>query len=102
MLAAHFQNFDAAVASPISKGRAGYWLGRAHAALGDADAAHKAYDMGAQFQTSFYGLLAAERIGRRFAECIRRANAFRGSMHSEAVCIRRQYASRPPNASSQA
>ena len=62
----HFQNFDAAVASPISKGRAGYWLGRAHAALGDADAAHKAYDMGAQFQTSFYGLLAAERIGRPF------------------------------------
>ena len=36
------------------------------------------------------------------AECIRRPNAFRGSMHSEAVCIQRQYASRPPNASRQA
>ena len=38
---------------------------------------------------------AAECIGRRMhpaAECIRWPNAFRGSMHSEAVCIRRQYA----------
>ena len=29
------------------------------------------------------------------AECIQRPNAFRGSMHSEAVCIRRQYAIKP-------
>ena len=38
---------------------------------------------------------AAECIGRRMhlvAECIRRPNAFRGSMHSEAVCNPRQYA----------
>ncbi|MCE8509600.1 transglycosylase SLT domain-containing protein [Ruegeria pomeroyi] len=63
---AHFQRFDAAVNSPISKGRAGYWLGRAYAALGDVDKAHAAYAMGAEHQTSFYGLLAAERIGRPF------------------------------------
>lgn len=62
----HFRRFDAAVASPISKGRAGYWLGRAYAALGDADKAHDAYAAGAGHQTSFYGLLAAERIGRPF------------------------------------
>lgn len=62
----HFQNFDAAVRSPISKGRAGYWIGRAQEALGDSDGAHAAYAMGAQYQTSFYGLLAAERIGRPF------------------------------------
>ncbi|MDK3074051.1 lytic transglycosylase domain-containing protein [Sedimentitalea sp. JM2-8] len=62
----HFQNLDAAVETPISKGRAGYWMGRAHAALGDADNAHAAYAMGAEHQTSFYGLLAAERIGRPF------------------------------------
>lgn len=62
----HFGRFDAAVATPISKGRAGYWLGRAHAANGDAEAAHAAYAMGAEHQTSFYGLLAAERIGRPF------------------------------------
>ncbi len=62
----HFQNFSDAVQSPISKGRAGYWLGRAYAAQGDADKAYAAYAMGADHQTSFYGLLAAERIGRPF------------------------------------
>ena len=62
----HFRNFDAAVETPISKGRAGYWLGRAQAALGDVDAAYAAYAMAAEYQTSFYGLLAAERIGRPF------------------------------------
>lgn len=63
---AHFQRFDAAVETPISKGRAGYWLGRAQEALGNAEAAHAAYAMGAEYQTAFYGLLAAERIGRPF------------------------------------
>jgi len=62
----HFQNFSDAVQSPISKGRGGYWLGRAYAAQGDADKAYDAYAMGADYQTSFYGLLAAERIGRPF------------------------------------
>ncbi|SFT56180.1 lytic transglycosylase domain-containing protein [Sedimentitalea nanhaiensis] len=62
----HFRNFEASVASPISRGRAGYWLGRAYEALGDSDGAHAAYAMGAEHQTSFYGLLAAERIGRPF------------------------------------
>lgn len=62
----HFQNFSDAVQSPISKGRGGYWLGRAYAAQGDADKAHAAYAEGADYQTSFYGLLAAEQIGRPF------------------------------------
>lgn len=62
----HFQNFSGAVQSPISKGRGGYWLGRAYSAQGDADQAYEAYAMGADYQTSFYGLLAAERIGRPF------------------------------------
>ncbi len=62
----HFQRFNASVTSPISKGRGGYWLGRAYEALGDAQGAQKAYAMGAEHQTSFYGLLAAERIGRPF------------------------------------
>ena len=59
----HFQNFDAAVQTPISKGRAGYWLGRAYEGLGKADAAVAAYLEGAQHQTSFYGLLSAEHLG---------------------------------------
>lgn len=59
----HFRNFEAAVFTPISLGRAGYWLGQTHAALGDSTAAMAAYQQGAQYQTSFYGLLAAEQAG---------------------------------------
>ena len=59
----HFERFDSAVASPISKGRAGYWLGRAHEGLGNAETAIAAFQAGAQHQTSFYGLLSAERLG---------------------------------------
>ena len=62
----HFQRFLDSVETPISVGRGGYWLGRAYAALGDVDKAHEAYAKGAEFQSSFYGLLAAETLGRAF------------------------------------
>ena len=62
----HFSNHDSAVQSPISQGRAGYWQGRALEALGRTEDAAKAYAKGAQFQTSFYGLLSAERGGLPF------------------------------------
>lgn len=57
----HFNRFRVSVATPISLGRAGYWEGRALEALGAKDDALAAYTFGAQFQTSFYGLLSAER-----------------------------------------
>ncbi|SDY20723.1 lytic transglycosylase domain-containing protein [Citreimonas salinaria] len=59
----HFEAFHGAIDTPISLGRAGYWLGRAHEALDNAEAAATAYAMGARYQTTFYGLLAAERAG---------------------------------------
>lgn len=62
----HFERFLAAVGTPISLGRAGYWLGRTYEALGDEVAAERSYSFGAEHQTSFYGLLAAERGGLRF------------------------------------
>ncbi|MGV6847114.1 MAG: lytic transglycosylase domain-containing protein [Marinibacterium sp.] len=62
----HFLRFDDAVVSPISKGRAGYWIGRALDVLGDTDVAQVAYRDAANYQTSFYGLLAAERAGLPF------------------------------------
>jgi soluble lytic murein transglycosylase len=61
--AEHFQRFREVVFSPISVGRAGYWLGRAHEAAGNAEAAAEAYALGAQYQSSFYGQLAQERGG---------------------------------------
>jgi soluble lytic murein transglycosylase len=58
----HFQHFRTAIASPISMGRAGYWLGEAYVAAGDEASAYQAFALGARFQTSFYGQLAASRI----------------------------------------
>jgi soluble lytic murein transglycosylase len=59
----HFENLRLAVETPISLGRAGYWEGRAYEAMGNAEMAQAAYAFGGEFQTSFYGLLAAEKAG---------------------------------------
>jgi soluble lytic murein transglycosylase len=67
----HFKGHDGAVASPISQGRAGYWQGRALEDAGDTEGAAAAYRRGANFQTSFYGLLAAERARIPFPDKLR-------------------------------
>ncbi len=59
----HFEAFREVVFSPISMGRAGYWIGRANEAAGNAEAAAAGYALGAQYQSSFYGQLAQERGG---------------------------------------
>ena len=58
----HFEAFRRSVSTPISYGRAGYWLGRAYEAQGDGQKAREAFGFGAAWQTSFYGQLAAERV----------------------------------------
>ncbi|KQI71736.1 murein transglycosylase [Loktanella sp. 5RATIMAR09] len=60
----HFQNGLRASSSPISLGRMHYWIGRTHVAKGNVDLAADAYSAGAAHQTSFYGLLASEKVGR--------------------------------------
>ncbi|KAJ56957.1 hypothetical protein ACMU_00255 [Actibacterium mucosum KCTC 23349] len=60
---AHFLRFETAVGTPISLGRAGYWQGRAYERLGAPEQAQAAYAKGGQYQTSFYGQLAAEKAG---------------------------------------
>lgn len=59
----HFQRFRVAVDTPISLGRAGYWEGRAYEAMGKADDARVSYEFAGEYQTSFYGQLAAEKVG---------------------------------------
>ncbi|MGB0927290.1 MAG: lytic transglycosylase domain-containing protein [Pikeienuella sp.] len=59
---AHFSRFLAAVGTPISYGRGYYWMGRAHEAKGDATA-RDWYARAAEHQTSFYGQIAAKKIG---------------------------------------
>ncbi|MGR3715871.1 MAG: lytic transglycosylase domain-containing protein [Thermohalobaculum sp.] len=60
---AHFQRFNASVGTPISLGRGGYWLGRAYEAMGDPANASEWYRAAAAHQTSFYGQLAAAKLG---------------------------------------
>jgi soluble lytic murein transglycosylase len=59
----HFARLQATSATPISLARAFYWTGRAQEAAGDAAQAKAAYKQAARFQTAYYGLLAAERLG---------------------------------------
>ncbi len=59
----HFDRLQKASATPISLSRAWYWTGRAQAAAGDKARAKAAYQRAAQYQTSYYGLLAAEKLG---------------------------------------
>lgn len=63
--AGHFARLAAAGTSPITQGRALYWQGRAAEAMGDKDAAQGFYLQGGQYNTVFYGQLAAERAGIR-------------------------------------
>jgi soluble lytic murein transglycosylase len=60
----HFRKFRDSVETPISIGRGGYWLGRAYEAAGNQAEAQRWYADGARFQTSFYGQLAAAKIGQ--------------------------------------
>jgi soluble lytic murein transglycosylase len=62
--AGHFLRHYNDVSTPISKGRGGYWLGRAYEAAGDRERAAMWYERGAENPSSFYGQLAAEKIGR--------------------------------------
>ena len=59
----HFEALQRAVSTPISLSRALYWQGRAEEALGNKDKAAEDFRAAARHQTSYYGLLASERLG---------------------------------------
>jgi soluble lytic murein transglycosylase len=61
----HFETMTAGVGAPVSVSRGQYWTGRARDALGQPDAARAAYSAAAAFKYTYYGQLAAERIGDR-------------------------------------
>lgn len=64
LAAGHFERIAKIAGSPISLSRAYYWLGRAAEAGGPGDAKDY-YARAATYGTTFYGQLAAERIGRK-------------------------------------
>lgn len=59
----HFTALAGAVTAPISRSRGFYWLGRAAAAKGDAALAERRFRQAAAFPFTYYGQLAAERLG---------------------------------------
>jgi soluble lytic murein transglycosylase len=61
--ARHFETLRQASSTPITQGRALYWLGRAAEAQGNTPAAVQYYREGAQHIQTFYGQLAAEKAG---------------------------------------
>ena len=70
--------------TPISKSRAAYWQGRTAEALGDTDGAARRYGEAAGFPITFYGQLAAARLGRSTL-ALRSAPAATGDARSDAV-----------------
>ncbi|HXA40494.1 MAG TPA: transglycosylase SLT domain-containing protein [Phenylobacterium sp.] len=63
--ARHFANLERIGTSPVTRGRAFYWEGRAAEARGDKTAAQGFYAQAARYNTCFYGMLAAEKLGQR-------------------------------------
>jgi soluble lytic murein transglycosylase len=63
--ARHFAAIERIGSSPITKGRALYWQGRAAEAKGDHAAAQDFYAQAAVHATTFYGQLAGEKLGQR-------------------------------------
>ena len=64
---AHFTGLYTGVTSPISKARGAYWAGRAAEEMGDLATAQNWYRAAASNLTTYYGQLAAARIGSRDA-----------------------------------
>jgi soluble lytic murein transglycosylase len=63
--AVHFAAVERIGTSPITRGRALYWEGRAAEARGDKAASADFYARAAQYYSCFYGMLAAEKLGQR-------------------------------------
>jgi soluble lytic murein transglycosylase len=63
--AKHFAQIDRVGVSPITRARALYWEGRAAEARHDKAAADGFYEAAAVHNTTFYGQLAAEKLGQK-------------------------------------
>jgi len=59
----HFTGLFESVTYPISRARAAYWAGRAAETAGEEQTARQWFHTAAEYATTFYGQLAARRIG---------------------------------------
>jgi soluble lytic murein transglycosylase len=60
----HFERLYHNVNTPISKSRAAYWAGLASERLNHSEIAKKWFSVGARYNTTFYGQLSSEKLGR--------------------------------------
>jgi len=60
----HFSRILTRVSTPYAKARAGYWGGRSAEAQAKSEVAAKLYAAAADYMVTFYGQLAAHRLGR--------------------------------------
>lgn len=67
----HFVRLHNAVLTPISRGRAAYWAGRAAEASDDPEGAMLWYAEAANFPGTYYGQLGAARLGAQDAPLVR-------------------------------
>ena len=63
--AVHFARLEKLGKRPLTLSRAAYWQGRAQEALGRKEKARAAFERAARYRTTFYGQLAAEKLGMR-------------------------------------
>ena len=61
----HFSKMYEGVNYPISKSRAAFWLGEAYSKLGQNSTAKQWYGKAAEFNTTYYGQLAAAKIDKQ-------------------------------------
>ncbi|MGN6357167.1 MAG: transglycosylase SLT domain-containing protein [Novosphingobium sp.] len=59
-----FYRYGAAAKTPQTRSKGFYWAGRASARAGDDGEARRYFEMAAAYPDHFYGMLAAERLGR--------------------------------------
>ena len=84
--AIHFGAIASLAETPISKARAAYWLGRAAEALGATDDAMGHYAEAARYDITFYGQLAAARLGQTSLS-LRTTAPATGEARNEAVRV---------------
>lgn len=71
----HFRKLRKSVRTPISLGRAEYWIGRTYEYRNNKEAALLSYKRGASHVSSFYGLLSAEKANLDFKSALAASKA---------------------------
>ncbi len=71
----HFMRLFNGVSTPVSRARGAYWAGEAARATGDEDKAASWYQLAANHMSTFYGQLAAKRLGHPITAALPRSNA---------------------------